>query len=274
MKSISTTIPQSGVRRPAADADAGPELQVPALERGLAILELLAQSPGGMTLAEINGVMMVPTASVFRIATALEQLGYLHRDPATKKFTLTRKPLLLGQPRGSGRGLVEASIESMRSVRTATGETAQLCCLIEEHCVVLEQLPSLHPFKYIVDLGSRPPVYCTAPGKAMLAFLPTADRDVLLNRLQLTRHTPRTITSRAVLESELAKVRSLGYAVDHGEHFEGIHCVAAPLLDGQQCTIGAITIAGPAERIPESRFHAIGNLMIEAANEAARRFLG
>lgn len=247
-------------------------MQVPALERGLAVIELLASSQFGMTLAEINGVLGISGASVFRIAAALEELGYVHREAASKRYALTRKLLLLGQPRTGGISLVESALDPMRRTLAQTGETTQLCCLAEEECVVLEQLPSTHPFKYIVDLGSRPPIYSSAPGKAMLAFLPERELQATVRKIKLVRHTARTLASRSALLAELEVIRGQGYAVDCGEQFEAIHCVAAPILDRHGLPIAALTIAGPAERIPQAKFAGIGRLMIAAANDAARRF--
>lgn len=266
MKPLSRSVPRRGAE--AAESN----LQVPALQRGLALLEYLANQPGGATLSELGAQLGISMTSVFRLAGALEELGYLRRDEKTKRFAVTQKLLLLGQPHSGNRSLVECSLEPMRRVLAATGETTQLCCRTEAFCVVLEQLPSIHPFKYIVDLGSRPPLYCCAPGKAMLAFLPDAELEAVLPQIQFEAHTPHTITSIRQLRVELERIRACGYALDHGEHFEGIHCVAAPLLDRHGHTIAAITIAGPAARIPESRFAEYGNLIIAEATEAARRF--
>jgi DNA-binding IclR family transcriptional regulator len=264
------SLPRAAVR--ARDESADASLQVPALQRGLALLEHLASLPDGATLSELGATLEISLASVFRLAGALEELGYLRRDEKTKRFAVTQKLLLLGQPHSGARSLVECSLDAMRRVLAATGETTQLCCRTEAQCVVIEQLPSLHPFKYIVDLGSRPPAYCCAPGKAMLAFLPDDELDAVLPKIRFEKHTPQTITSRAKLLVELEHVRARGFAVDHAEHFEGIHCVAAPLLDRHGHTIAAITIAGPAARIPASSFEKIGKLIIAAARDAARRF--
>lgn len=260
----------NGFRRTRVAKGAETELQVPALERGLAVLELIAHQPEGLTLTEISETLQLSSASGFRIATALEELGYVQREVTTKRFRLTHKLLLLGQPRPAGRSLVAAALEPMRRVLHATGETTQLCCLAGDACVIIEQLPSLYPFKYFVDLGSRVPLHCAAPGKAMLAFLPPSDLARLLEGMRLEKHTKNTLTSRKVLLAELDRTRTSGYAVDCGEHFEAIHCVAAPVLDRHAHAVAAITIAGPKERIPKERFADLGKLMIEAANEAAR----
>jgi DNA-binding IclR family transcriptional regulator len=236
------------------------------------MLEFLAGAPEGATLSELGAQFGISMASIFRLAGGLEELGYIRRDERTKRFSVTRKLLLLGQPHSGRRSLVECALEPMRRVLAATGETTQLCCLAESSCVILEQLPALHPFKNVVDLGSRVPIHCCAPGKAILAFLPDDTLDTVLSQLAFEKHTEHTITSRKALLVELERIRACGYALDRGEHFDGIHCVAAPLLDRHGHTIAAITIAGPATRIPQNRFAELGKTIAVEAGDAARRF--
>jgi DNA-binding IclR family transcriptional regulator len=247
--------------------------QVPALQRGLALLELLAATPAGATLAELASALHLSSATVFRLAGALEELGYLQRDERTKRFSLTRRLLTLGQPHSGAKSLVECAIEPMRSILAATGETTQLIIPAGSECVLLEQLPSLHSFKYIVDLGSRVSAHCCAPGKAILAFASQETLDQALAGLSFERFTPHSITSRADFLLELESVRACGYATDFGEHFEGIHCLAAPLLDQFGHAFASITIAGPSTRVPQTRFAEWGALIRECCQRAAQNFL-
>ncbi|TLD70876.1 IclR family transcriptional regulator [Phragmitibacter flavus] len=250
------------------------ESQAPALQRGLAILELLAAADGGVTLSEISAALRLSPASIFRLTGVLEEAGYVCRCDQSRRFTLTRKLLLLGQPRQEGRGLVESCLPAMREVLLQTGETVQLCCLVGDECVLIEQLASTHPFKYLVDLGSRPPVHCCAPGKALLAFLPEEEQAAMVGRLNLVAHTPRSITDRDTMMGELAKIREAGYAVDRGEHFEGIQCVAAPVLDRHGRAVAAMTIAGPSSRVTARKFAALGAVMKQAGAAASLKYLG
>lgn len=248
--------------------------QAPALQRGLAVLELLAARDEGATLSEISSALGLSPASTFRLTGVLEESGYVLREEPSRRFRLTRKLLLLAQPQHEGRSLVESCLPAMREVLQQTGETVQLCVLADHECVMIEQLPSTHPFKYIVDLGSRPPAYCAAPGKAMLAHLPDEAQTAALRTMKLEKHTERTLTSRRELLDEFSKVRTRGFAVDQGEHFDGIHCVAAPLLDRHGHAVAAITIAGPSSRIQARRFNDFGEIMKRAALDAAHRYLG
>jgi len=245
---------------------------VPNLYRGMAVLEYLATHDRSATITELAERLGFPTASVFRITAALEDMGYLSRDVASKRYTLTNQLLLLGQPQGRDRGLVEAALPAMRALRKKTGETTQLCCLVDRDIVVLEQLLATHPFKYSVDLGVRCPVYSCAPGKAMVAFMAEEAREELIGRLRFKKFTENTITSRDAFRRELADVRDHGYALDRAEGLEGIRCVAAPIRDRHGESVGAITIAGPSSRIPEKDFGRIGAIVAEACAKAEQSY--
>lgn len=253
-------------------ANANGKQQAPNLQRGLAILEHLAKLPGGLTVTQLSELLGFPTASVFRIVNVLDELGYLNRDPHSKKFFLTNRFLLMGKPQGNDKSLSECCLKSMRNIRKATGETTQLCCLVGTEMVMLEQLISTHPFKYSADLGARCPCYSTAPGKAIAAFFPDEEQVELVNAIHFKKFTKTTITSKKQFSKELATIRATGFAVDRAEGLEGIHCVAAPIFDEHNYPVAAITIAGPASRIPADEFETIGSLICEGAHEATREF--
>jgi len=242
------------------------------LQRGLAVLEMLTARPDGATLREISNYLDLPGASALRLTRTLVELGYLSREESTKRFFLTNRFLLLGQPRMPARGFSEVAMPAMRKIRQATGETTQLCCLIGTEMVIIEQLLSVHPFKYSADLGARCPCYSCAPGKAILAFLPDDEREQTVNRIQFKRFTPNTIATRRAFWQELDWVRQKGFALDRAEGLAGIHCVAAPIVDRQGAAVGAITIAGPASRIPEDEFEVIGQIVREGARHASEEF--
>lgn len=242
------------------------------LQRGLAVLEMLASRPDGATLREITEQLLLPGASVLRITRTLVELGYLSREDGTKRYFLTNRFLLLGQPSMPSRGLAECAIGAMRQIRQATSETTQLCCLIGTEMVILDQLLALHAFKYSADLGARCPCYSCAPGKVLVAFLPTDERDDVVNRIDFKRFTSTTITSKRAFRQELDQIRERGFAVDRAEGLAGVHCIAAPIFDRHVTPVAAITITGPSHRIPEEKFDDIGKIVHEGARLASEEF--
>lgn len=244
----------------------------PSLQRGIALLEYLAKHSHGCTLSELSEELSVPQASLLRIGKALEEMGYLSRDVTSKKYYLTNRFLQLIPPSVQDRPLSECAIGPMRELRDLTGETTQLCCLIDTEIVILEQLLARHPFKYSAEIGARAPCYSCAPGKAIAAFLPDNEREDLVNRIRFKRFTPHTITSKRAFLNELDLIRKRGYALDHEEGLSGIRCVAAPILDRNGIAIAAFTITGPAERIPQDEYESLGDIVQSRAAQVTIAF--
>jgi len=247
-------------------------LLAPNLQRALALMELLARSPGGMGLSDLASGLELPRNSVLRIVRTLHEAGYVGRDEDSRRYSLTRKLLALGYAAAGGQDLVEKSLDVLRDLRDATRETALLGVLADDEGLVLEQAPGLHPFKFLVDAGMRFPLHVAAPGKALMAFLPQAEQDAVVRRLVLKRFNANTITTRRALREELGRVRTQGFAVDRAEQLEGVHCIAAPVLDQRDRPIASIWITGPADRLPEGRFGSVGQLVMKHAARISRRF--
>jgi IclR family acetate operon transcriptional repressor len=226
----------------------------PGVERALGILELLGRSAAGLTLSELSAQLRFPKNAVFRITNTLRARGYLARDEKTLKFRLTEKLLRVSQPRVERKGLLEVSMDAMRALRDECRETVQIGRRFGDEGVILEQVEGLHPLRISVDAGLRFPLHNNAPGKLLLAYMPEASRAAALRRLTLTPSTPRTLTDRAGLARECERIRELGYSVDFAEADEGIHCVAAPILDPEGEILATVWISAPSRRLPRSSF--------------------
>lgn len=252
-----------------ADADA---FQVPALDRALTILELLAANPAGMRMREIAERLKIPANSVFRITGLLEQRGYLRREGEDMRYQLSRKILSLGYAAIGEDKLIAHALDVMQQVRDETKETVLIGVRVGTQGVVIEQFASTQPIKFLVDPGSQFDLHSTAPGKVFLAFLPTAERAGLLKGLKLTRYNERTLDTRAKLEAELETVRAQGYSLDLAEMIEGLHCVGAPIFDHRGYPIAAIWVTGPSFRFPKAAMPAMGVKLAAAAEQISRRF--
>ena len=244
---------------------------VPALERGLDVLELLSTEPGGLGITDLSAALALPKNAAFRIAHTLVARGYLLRDESSKRFRLSTRMLTVGQPRTGKVSLVEVALEPMRSLRDATKETVQLGLRTGEEGVIIEQVAGLHPLRIAVDPGLRFPLHNNAPGKVLLAFQPEAERTELASGLKLVRSTNRTITSNADLLAECERVIAQGYGTDFGEADEGIHCVAAPILGRHGALVAVLWVSAPARRMPKESFAAIGRQVQASAAEISRR---
>jgi DNA-binding IclR family transcriptional regulator len=247
--------------------------QVPNLERALTVLEVLAErDERGMKLAELTRELGYPKNSVFRVTMTLLDRGYIIRDEQTKAFRLSRKMLSMGHQMLSEIPIVPTAIDLMRRCRDEVKETVLIGTLLETSFTVLEQVLGTHPFKFSVDLGTRLHLHVSAPGKALLAYLPELERDRILNQLDLVRFNERTITTLRGMQAELTAIRECGFAIDREEQLKGIVCVGAPVLDRNGYPIAAIWITGPADRLPQSTYPKMGETMRSYAQAISAKF--
>ncbi|MDX9866731.1 MAG: IclR family transcriptional regulator [Kiritimatiellia bacterium] len=243
----------------------------PSLERGLAILECLARHPGGKGQLDLAQALACPVSSVFRLTLAMEKAGYLERDPDTKVFRLTLKMLTLGQQALSETDLVGSGMPEMRALRDQLEDTVLLGVLNGPEVIVLEQALGSHLFRFSVNAGHRIRAYCSAPGKAILAFLPKIQRERVIAQTEFIRFNANTITTPAAFRKELQRVAELGYAIDNGEEYDGIYCVGAPVFDRVGFPLAAVWVTGPAKRVEPRRIPQIGAEMKAGAERISRR---
>ena len=244
---------------------------VPNLERALEIVELLTEFRSGLSMSEIAAKLEIPKNSVFRITSTMLEKGYLQRDQDSMSFTLTRKFLAVGFAALSEKNLLENSLDVMRELRDKIKETVLVGTIVECEGVVLGQVAGTHYFNFRVNDGARFYLHTTAPGKAILAYMPQAQADKIIEKMKFPGFNERTIVSAENYRKELDRVRECGYGVDHEEQLAGCHCVAAPIFDEHAYPVAAIWTTGPSSRLFVEDFEPIAQVIKEHAMIISKR---
>lgn len=239
--------------------------RVPALERGIRILELLSRHPEGLLMTEMGGLAL-PPASLYRMLTTLVELGYVIRD-GNDRYHTGRKLLALGFRGADESSLLEKALGPMRGLRNRTGETVMLGALHGEEGVVIGSVMSDQAVCVSVRIGHHYPLHTAAPAKAMLAFLPDRERKELLSGIVYTKFTERTVRDAEDLERELAEVRRTGIAYDRGEELPELRCAGAPIRSASGYPVAALWIGGPESRLDEKTLRKRGREVAETAQE-------
>src|SRR5579884_4057643 len=175
-----------------------------------------------------------------------------------------------------GLGLPKSTVHGLLRTLGARGteETAKLGVRVGLSVVVLEAVESPRVLHTRGDVGVVAPLYCTALGKAVLAFLPEGEGERMGGALTLRAYTPRTVGGREALRRELERIRVRGYATDVQEHEGDVRCVGAPVRDGRGYPVGAVSVSGPAQRMPLRRLGELGPRVVEVAEAIGRRLGG
>ncbi len=247
------------------------EQHVPILERALLLLEHLLQHPKGLGVSDIANQLGFPKNSVYRIVNTLQKHGYLNRDAETKRFVLSRKMFSMAYSGTEEKNLMENALDIMRELRDEVRETVLIGIISDGGTLILEQVPGLYSFRFVVEPGTRRSIHASSNGKAILAYLPEREQHGILDGLSLTKFTERTIISKDAFRAELQRVRDRGYAFDIAEEDVGVHCASAPILDKHGIAVAAITATGPAFRFPEVDMDALGQCVKKYAGRVSQR---
>ncbi len=217
------------------------------LERGLLILSSFSETRPLLGIADLARSVELNKSTTHRYVATLAKLGYLQQDPETRKYTLGPRVVDLGFAAINSMEVTRVAGRHLQALSDETGYTVSMAVLDGPDIVYVDRRRSGRASNFAMGLnlhvGSRLPAYCTAMGKAMLAYLePDALRRVL-DRTDLARRGPKTITAREQLMADLARVRQGGVAVNDEELAAGLRSVAAPVRDRSGVVIAAVNIA-------------------------------
>ena len=122
-----------------------------------------------------------------------------------------------------------------------------------------------------VGRGELMPLHCAAAGKAVLAFLPEKEREVLLSNLELETYTPETITNVEDLRKDLSSIYTTGVSYNNQEFHRGITALAVPLFGNGNRTIGAIALVGTSIDLDMEQLDEYAPVFVEAAASISGR---
>jgi IclR family pca regulon transcriptional regulator len=217
------------------------------LERGLRILTEFAENGPVLGIAELSRAVDLNRSTTHRYVATLTTLGFLQQDPDTRKYSLGPRVVDLGFAAISSMEITGVAAGYLQVLSDETGCAASMAVLDGADIVYVERRRSRRTAGLAVDLnlhvGSRLPAYCTSMGKVLLAYRDPVALRPLLDRMDLARRGPKTITVREQLVTALAKVRQAGLAVNDEELAPGLRSIAAPVRDRSGQVVAAINVA-------------------------------
>lgn len=213
------------------------------IEKGLAILEELAQSAAGKTASELAKTVGVHKTSIYRYLNAFSAPGYIRRD-GEGRYHIANKILELGNHMLRRMPLREVAHPHLVKLSADTQKTVHLCILDGFDVIYIDKVESHRTLPINSRIGSRAPCHCSSAGKALLSELPTEQVVSLCQQHGLPQRTPNTITNPLRLLQELRAVTERGYAIDDEEDEIGLMCLGTSIRGyGSEC-LGAVSLTG------------------------------
>ena len=227
------------------------------------LLHLFSEAPRGLTAKQVASLSRLPVSTVHRFLANLVTAGFLNRD-GEGTHSLGIACFSIGQAALGQLDIRRLSLPYLRELNQQTRETIHLTVRHGLSAVYVEKLDSPEPLRIHSRIGAAVPLYCTAVGKVMLAYMPEDEQQRILPDLNLQRQTSNSVGSLQELKTELYRVRKNGYACDLEENERHIRCVAAPIWDHTGSVQSSLSITAPTVRMPVARLRQLAPMIQRA----------
>ncbi len=240
--------------------------QTGSIARAFSVLEFLDSSTRGWNISELSRQLNVPKSTMHLIVLTLERLGFVAREPGSRRYSLAIKVYELG--RGLMRRVLAPEVTGphLRSLVEKVHLTAHLAVLEHDQAVYVQKVDAPGSVHFASYIGKRTSLHCTAVGKVLLANTPEAKIRHVLEREPFARYTQRTLTDTAMLRRELAKVRKQGYAVDDQEEELEVRCVAVPVFRWSGELAAALGVTGTITQLRSENIEPLSEILRETAD--------
>jgi len=236
------------MRAPKKSPKQRPEYAVPALDRGLDLLEALSASATPQSLTDLARTLNHTPSGLFRLLTRLATRGYVERDPSSNRYGLTLKLFELSHTHSPLESLVRAAANPMRELAAAVEESVHLSVLTQGRLLVLLDAGSPSKVRISIEAGSQFAPVATNSGRLLLAYLAPGDLSAFLARDP--EYSRLSAARKAEFHRELKQIRKRGYAVTRSDDRAGLQDIS--VLVGNpgigQASVLAIACLRPRKR--------------------------
>ncbi|MFL5802861.1 MAG: IclR family transcriptional regulator, partial [Roseiflexaceae bacterium] len=221
-------------------AELGPNYRVPALERGLDVLECMAAQGIPLTQSQLARALGRGPSELFRTLMTLERRGYIQRDPVSSAYGLTLRLYELSHMHSPFEELVRAAARPMRELADELRESPHLSVVHHGRLLVLAQAESSALVRISVAVGGTFPLLHTVSGRLLLAYLEPEQREATLQLVD--EYAAWAPAQQAQLSQQLARIRAQGYEHAYGETNYGVSDLAVLVGAATSRTHAALTI--------------------------------
>ena len=242
------------------------------MARWVRVLEAFAEQGewGVRDLARSSGI---PRSATHRILHDMAELGLLARTDEPGRFRVGPDLARIGSGVAEHLEVQRVARSILEETAAAVGETVVLAVYDPQRrrFSAVDAVETHHPIRYIWEsLRDWSELHLGSSGKGILAFLPQAEQDAIIDRLPDPIPGHRRL-SKARLRRELQAARQRGFVVSHGERYEGAVGVSAPIRDARGRVAGDLIATWPDNRTSEAKEASAGSIVRAAADEVSRR---
>lgn len=225
------------------------------VEKAFRVLEAFTERQPEMILADIARRAGLDNATAFRMLNTLVLLGYVEKVEDRRTFRLSLKCLELGFNAIARSDLRTVAEPILHRLVSGGASAASIGILDKGDVIYIERVQqSLTRLAVDIRIGTRIPAFCSAMGRAILAFMPEKAQRAELHSRPLEKLTPMTVIDEKKLRARLKETAERGFTVVNQESVVGLIAIAAPVFGSDGLPIAAISVAMPSSATSEVEF--------------------
>lgn len=217
------------------------------LAKGLSVLASFGEQRPTMTLSQAAAASHLSRATARRVLRTLAGLGYVARSG--RHFSLAPRILELGFAYLSTQSWIDRAEPLMKELSHSLKESCSAAILQGSEIVYVARMPAPHRImSTTIAVGTRLPAFFTSLGRVQLGYLGDDDLAERVSRMNLVRHTPRTIADPEALIARIKADHAQGYSIVDEELERGLRSLAVPIVTRGGENVGAINLSAHSSR--------------------------
>lgn len=262
--------PPPAAKSPRAAGAAAKGQRLSSVATAARLLKTFSEGEAEIGVTTLSKRLGVAKSTVYRLASTLVSEGMLEQNRENDKYRLGLALFGLGALVRQRMNVSTEARPHIFALRDATNETVHLAVPDGSQIIYVYDLESTQAIRQRANLGERKPTFCSAEGRAMLAFAePGAVEAIIAGGL--APRTPYTDVDPAALKAALEDVRRKGYAREDEQCEIGMRSLAAPIRDAEGRVVAAVGIAGPTQRLSEDVLSRFAPLVVNTAHLISAR---
>jgi DNA-binding IclR family transcriptional regulator len=225
------------------------EAGIQSVNRALNLICLFTHGSPRLGITEISKALSLPKPTVHGLVRTLMRQGFVQQDPQTRKYKLGLKIYELGIILAGSLDINQRGAGLAYQLAKQTGLVSRIAIWDLDSALLTVNIEPRSHLLFVHQIGPRVPAYCSALGKALLAFLKPLDLQNYFDRVKLKALTANTITQKKQLLKEIEETRRRGYSIDREENALGLACIGVPIFGLSGHLEGAMSLSGDAKDI-------------------------
>jgi len=211
---------------------------VPALDKGLDILESLAGCSQGLNLSELAASVNRKVSEIFRVVDCFKRRGYIAHHEQSDKLMLTMRLFELAHSFPPTDRLVAASLPAMEQLAVAAGQSCHLAVFSASQMLVIAQVDAPQAMGFAVRVGARVGLLTSSSGRVFLSCRPES-QCAHMAAAALAGLGPR---DKKKVTATLAHIRKQGHESVASDFIQGITNMSFPVRSVRGDALASLTV--------------------------------